>query len=91
MELLALLLSLILSILKVSLSAPPPPLLSSQFRTELLILLLGDAQSFAGLGVKIFREPGLVSSIFHLFLSHKDLLDGLHKNNKGMLYQIRKR
>ena len=91
MEFLALLLNLILSILKVSLSAPPPPLLSSQFRTKLLILLLGDAQSFAGLGMKIFGEPGLVSSIFHPFLSHKDLLDGLHKNNKGMLYQIRKR
>ena len=89
--LLTLYLSLHLSVLEAELNTLPPPLFSSQLRSKLLILLLGKAQSLAGLCVKIVREPRLILGIFHPLFGHKYLLDGLHKKGKGMLYQIRKR
>lgn len=39
----------------------------------------------------IVCKPSLIWGIFHSLLSHKDLLDGLHKDDKRMHYQIRKR
>lgn len=64
MELLMLLLSLRLSVLEANLSTLPPPLLSSQFCSKLLIFLLSGTQSLASLCAKVINEPSLVPASF---------------------------
>ena len=84
-ELLAFLLSLVLGVLEASLSAHSLLFLRGQLRGQHLVLLLRCTQGFACLGAKVSLDPGFIASFFHLLLSHEDLLDDLHKNNKGIL------
>ena len=77
-ELSVLLLSLVLSVLQACLSALSLPLLGSQLRSELLVLLLSCTQGLAGLGAKVAFKPSLILGVLHPLLGYKDLLDGLH-------------
>ena len=85
MELLALLLSLVLSVLEVGLNAPSLPFLRCQLCGQLLVLMLRCTQGFVGLGAKVSLNPGFVTGVFHPLLSHEYLMDGLRKNNQGIL------
>ena len=84
-ELLALLLSLVLSVLKAGLNAPSFPLFHRQLHEQLLVLLLRCIQGLVGLGAKVSLDPGFVTGVFHPLLSHEYLMDGLRKNNQGIL------
>ena len=86
MELLALLLNLVLSVLKAGLSAPPLLLLSRQLHSQLSILLLRCTEGLAGLSVKIGLNPSFIASVSHPLLNHEYLLDGLYKNNREIRY-----
>ena len=85
-ELFALILSLVLGILKTSLSTLPCPLFNRQLCSELLVLLFNYAQGLAGLGTKVGLDPNLVLGVFHPFLSCEHLLDGLHKYDEQARY-----
>jgi len=86
MELLALLLSLVLSILKTGLSAPPLLLLTRQLYSLLSILLLRCIEGFASLDVKIILDPSFIANVSHPLLNREYHLDGLYKNNKEIRY-----
>ena len=90
-ELFALIFSLVLRILQPSLNAPPHPLFSSQLNGLLLVFLLHGSEGLVGLGAEVGLNPGLILSILNLFLSYKNLLGNLHKNEKGILCKKRKK
>ena len=83
-ELFALIFSLVLDILQPSLSATPRPLLSSQLGGQLLVFLLHGSQGLVVLSVEVGFNLGVVLGILDLFLSYENLLDSLHKNDKGI-------
>lgn len=89
MELFALLLSLVLGVLQVGLSALLPPFLGGQFYNKLLVLLLSYTQGLASFNMKVGLNPSLALGIFHTLLGHK--YHGLCKNDRGIHYQIRRR
>ena len=90
-ELFTLIFSLVLGILQPSLNAPPRPLLSSQLNGLLLVFLLHGSEGLVGLGAKVGLNPGLIPSVLNLFLSYKNLLSNLHKNEKGIPCKKRKK
>ena len=81
-ELFALILNLVLGILQPNLSVPPRPLLNSQLSGQLLVFLLRGPQGLIRLSTEVGLNPGLVSSVLDPFLSYKNLLGNLHKNDK---------
>lgn len=60
------------------------PLLNDKFVSQLLLLLFHDLQGFPGLGVELDLSLGFLPSILDLLLGHKNFLDHLHKNDKGI-------
>ena len=56
----------------------------------LLVFLLHGFEGLVGLGVEVGLNPGLILSVLNLFLSYKNLLGNLHKNEKGIPCKKRK-
>ena len=83
-ELFGLIFSLVRDILQPSLSAPPRPLLNSQLGGQLLVFLLHGSQGLVGLGAEVGLNPSLISGVLDAFFIYKNLLDNLHKNDKGI-------
>ena len=83
-ELFALILSLVLGIFQTSLSTLSHLILCSQLYVELLVLLLSGSQGPAGLGTEVGLNSSVILGILDPLLSHKNLLDSLHINNKGV-------
>ena len=57
---------------------------------EFLVLLLHGSQGLVGLSVEVGLNLGLVPSVLDPFLSYKNLLDSLHKSDKGIPCKIEK-
>ena len=83
-ELFALIFSLVRDILQPSLSAPPRPLLNSQLAGQLLVFLLHGSQGLVGLGAEVGLNPSLILGVLDPFFIYKNLLENLHKNDKGI-------
>ena len=81
-ELFALILNLVLYILQLSLSAPTCPLFNSQLSGQLLVFLLHGPQGLIRLSAEVGLNPSLISGVLDPFLSYKNLLGNLHKNDK---------
>ena len=83
-ELFVLIFSLVRDILQPSLSAPPRPLLNNQLGGQLLVFLLHGSQGLIGLGAVVGLNPSLIPGILDPFFNYKNLLNNLHKNDKGI-------
>ena len=51
---------------------------------EFLVLLLHGSQGLVGLSMEVGLNLGLVPSVLDPFLSYVNLLDSMHKNDKGI-------
>ena len=49
-----------------------------------MVLLLYGSQSLVGFGAEVGLNLGLVPGVLDAFLNYKNLLDSLHKNDKGI-------
>ena len=83
-KLFALILSLVLGIFQTSLSTLSHLILRSQLYVELLVLLLSGSQGPVGLGTEVSLNSSIILGILDPLLSHKNLLDSLHINNRGV-------
>ena len=83
-ELFVLILSLVLGIFQTDLSTLLCPFLHDQLCVELLVLLLNCSQNYVGFGAKVGLNPSLIPGILDSLLGHKNLLDRLHTNNRGV-------
>ena len=90
-ELFALILSLVLGIFQTSLSTLSHLILRSQLYVELLVLLLSDSQGPVGLGTEVGLNSSVILGILDPLLSHKNLLDSLHINNRGVREKKKKK
>ena len=90
-ELFALILSLVLGIFQTSLSILSHPILRSQLYVELLVLLLSVSQGPVGPGTEVGLNSSLILGILDPLLSHKNLLDSLHINNRGVREKKKKK
>ena len=90
-DLFALILSLVLGIFQTSLSTLSHLILRSQLYVELLVLLLSGSQGPVGLGTEVGLNSSVILGILDPLLSHKNLLDSLHINNRGVREKKKKR
>ena len=90
-EFFALILSLVLGILQTGLNTLSCPLLHGQLCGELLVLLLSSSQGLAGLNTEVGLNPSLIPGILDPLLGHKNFLDSLHRNNRGVRYKKKKK
>ena len=90
-ELFALILSLVLGNFQTSLSTLSHLILRSQLYVELLVLLLSGSQGPVGLGTEVGLNSSVILGILDPLLSHKNLLDSLHINNRGVREKKRKK
>ena len=90
-ELFALILSLVLGNFQTSLSTLSHLILRSQLYVELLVLLLSGSQGPVGLGTEVGLNSSVILGILDPLLSHKNLLDSLHINNRGVREKKKKK
>ena len=83
-KLFVLILSFVLGIFQIGLSTLPHLLLRGQLSGELFVVLLGSSQGPIGLGAEVGFNPSLISGILDPLLGHKNLLDSLHINDRGV-------